>query len=158
MRSSELFAVLLATIMSTFVGYLHLIAVFCLAGALVIENMAVKEIISGEDARNLARVDAVYGASAIAVLVFGLSLWLWTGKPAEFYSSNPIFHAKLGLFGLIAILSIYPAMFFIKHRKSECERIEVPGSIQLLLKLELALLLIVPVLAFLMARGVGLSV
>ncbi|MDE0982542.1 MAG: DUF2214 family protein, partial [Gammaproteobacteria bacterium] len=88
------------------VRLLHFAAIFAFAGALVIENMAIKPQITGEDARNLVKVDAVCGISALFVLTFGLTLWLWVGKPSEFYSSNPIFHAKLGLFTLMVLCAI----------------------------------------------------
>ena len=90
----------------TLIRTLHFAAIFVLAGALVVENMALKPTINGEDSRNLARVDALYGIGAALTLLFGLILWLWVGKPSEFYSLNPIFHFKLGLFFLLALLSI----------------------------------------------------
>ena len=136
---------------------LHFAAIFGFAGALVIENMAIKPQITGEDARNLAKVDAVCGISAIAVLAFGLTLWLWVGKPSEFYSSNPIFHVKIGLFTLMALCAVVPTVFFNKHRRSEEDVIEVPQLLRLLLKFQLVLLVIIPVLAILMARGIGIS-
>lgn len=136
--------------------YLHFLAIFGLAGALIIENMAIKPTINGEDARNLAKVDAVYGICAALVFLFGLALWLWIGKPSDFYNSNPIFLIKVGLFIVIGILSIYPTVFFVKNRKSESEAIAVPGLIPLLLKIEMLLLLVIPILAYLMARGIGI--
>jgi putative membrane protein len=136
---------------------LHFAAIFAFAGALVIENMAIKPQITGEDARNLVKVDAVCGISALFVLTFGLTLWLWVGKPSEFYSSNPIFHAKLGLFTLMVLCAIAPAIFFNKHSKSEEEVIEVPLLLRVLLKFQLVLLVLIPVLALLMARGTGIS-
>ena len=136
---------------------LHFAAIFAFAGSLIIENMAIKPQITGEDARNLAKVDAVCGISAIAVLAFGLTLWLWVGKPSEFYSSNPVFHFKIGLFTLMAICAVVPTVFFSKHRKSEEDVIEVPQLLRLLLKFQIVLLVIIPVLAILMARGIGIS-
>tara|TARA_B110000858_G_scaffold115070_1_gene131528 strand:+ start:48259 stop:48696 length:438 start_codon:yes stop_codon:yes gene_type:complete len=136
---------------------LHFAAIFAFAGALVIENMAIKSQITGEDARNLAKVDAVCGISAIFVLAFGLSLWLWVGKPSEFYTSNPLFHAKIALFLLMALFAVAPTMFFNKHRVSEADIIEVPHWLRLLLKFQLVLLVVIPLLAVLMARGIGLS-
>lgn len=136
---------------------LHFITLFALAGALIIENMALKPTISGEDARNLAKVDAAYGVAAALTLVTGLSLWLWIGKPAEFYSQNPIFHLKLGFSFLLALLSIYPTLFFIRHRKSTAESITVPRLIGVLTKLKLVVPIIILLLAFLMARGIGLN-
>ncbi|MEX0964869.1 MAG: DUF2214 family protein [Pseudohongiellaceae bacterium] len=140
-----------------FFRLLHFAAIFALAGALVIENMAIKPQISGEDARNLAQVDAVYGISAVFVLGIGLTLWLWVGKPSEFYSTNPVFHVKLGLFVLMGLLSISPTLFFLKHRKSEAISIEVPALLRLILKFQLVLLVIIPLLALLMSRGIGLN-
>jgi putative membrane protein len=139
------------------VRLLHFAAIFVFAGALVIENMAIKPQITREDARNLAKVDAVCGISAIFVLAFGLTLWLWVGKPSEFYSSNLLFHAKIGLFTLMALCAIVPTMFFNRHRKSAEEVIEVPQLLRLLLKFQLVLLVIIPVLALLMARGIGIG-
>jgi putative membrane protein len=135
---------------------LHLLAVVGLAGGVIIENIAIKPSISGEDARNLARVDAVCGLSALLLLGFGLLLWLTLGKPAEFYSINPIFHAKLGLFVLLILCASYPALFFYRRRDSQETAIAVPVIIRVLLKIELILLLLIPILAYLMARGIGL--
>ena len=142
--------------MSTLVGYIHLIAVFALGIGLVIENMAIKPLINAEDARNLARVDAVCGLSVLIIVLCGLALWLWIGKPSSFYSLNPVFHAKLGFFVLLLAMAIYPAQFFFRNRKSTAQEIAVPKAILVLLKLELALLFVIPMLAFLMARGIGL--
>lgn len=136
--------------------YLHFFAIFALVGALVIENMAIKPVITGEDARNLARVDAAFGSAAALVAVFGSCLWFWFGKPPDFYSYNPVFLAKIGLFVLVALMSIYPTLFFLKHRKSTDDAITVPAPLRAMLRVELVLLCIIPVLAFLMTRGVGI--
>lgn len=137
--------------------YLHFAALILLAGAVLIQNMAIKKTISDEDARNLAKVDKFAGFGAALSLVFGLVLWLWVGKPAGFYSANPLFHAKLGLFLLLIVLAIRPAVFLHRLRNTTQGEIPVPGSVRLLLRLELALLIAMPVLASLMARGIGLS-
>jgi putative membrane protein len=138
--------------------YLHLIAIVVFAGALVIENMAIARTINSEDARNLAKVDGVLGLSAIVVLALGLSLWLWVGKPAEFYSNNILFQFKLALFGLMAVISVRPTLFLFKHRNSTEQTISVPGSVIWLIRIELIILLLLPVFAVLMARGIGLNV
>jgi putative membrane protein len=53
-------------------------------------------------------------------------------------------------------LSIYPTVFFIKNRKGNpVETVAVPTLIFWLLRIELLLLFIIPLLAGLMARGVG---
>ena len=139
----------------TLFRYLHFLAIFVFAGSLIIENMAIKPTINGEDARNLAKVDAVYGISATLVFGMGLALWLWIGKPSEYYTSNPVFQGKIFLFIIIALVSVYPSAFFIKQRKSQSESIEVPRLIPILLKIEMILLLLSPILAYLATRGIG---
>ena len=137
--------------------YLHLIAIFALAGGIVIENMATRPRINSEDARNLARIDAICGLSVLLLLGFGLILWFAVGKPAAFYSANPVFLAKLGLFALLLAVASCPALFFFKHRTFSGELLEVPKLVLFCLRFELVLLVVIPVLAWLMARGVGLS-
>lgn len=141
--------------MDVLVRYLHLLAVLVLAGTLIIENIAIGKEISREDLRNLLKVDAMYGLSAGLVAVMGITLWLWVGKPSTFYSSNPVFHAKLALFVAVALISIYPTVFFMRQRKTLAEPILVPSGVIRALRIELVLLAIIPLLAFLMARGVG---
>ncbi len=139
-----------------FLRYVHLLAVLVLIGGIIIENAATKPIISGEDARNLARVDAACVMSMLLLLAVGFILWLGVGKPSDFYTINPIFHTKLALVGALMIMTIRPALFFIKHRLSEVQELTVPTSVLLCLRLEIAFVLIIPVLAWLMVRGVGI--
>ncbi len=141
----------------TLLRYLHILAVLTLAGTLIIKNMGIKPVIKEEDAYNLAKVNTVYGLSTILTFIFGLVLWLWVGKPAEFYALNPLFLLKLSLFGLIAVLSVFPSVFFTRNRRNKNQDIPVPRSIQMLIRIELVLLVFISITASLMARGIGLS-
>ena len=141
----------------TLFRYLHFLAIFSLAGALIIKNMAIKPVIKDADAHNLAKVNAVYSLSAVLAFVFGLVLWLWVGKPAEFYTLNPLFLLKLGLFAFIALLSVFPSLFFVRNYRVRNREIPVPRSIQMLIRIELVLLVFISITASLMARGIGLS-
>jgi putative membrane protein len=91
------------------------------------------------------------------LLTVGLTLWFGNvGKSSAFYSKNWIFHTKITLFALIGILSIHPTVFFIRKRKGSADEvIAIPKSVFWMLRLELLLLAIIPLLAGLMARGVG---
>ena len=101
-------------------------------------------------------IDGVYGISAILVLVMGLLLWFYVGKPPEYYSSNWVFHLKVGLFLIVGLLSIIPTIFFIKNRKGNPqELIELPKHIKRLISIELLILFVLPLLATMMAHGVG---
>lgn len=118
--------------------------------------MAIKPEINSEDARNLARVDAICGLSSLLLILFGLILWFGVGKPADFYSVNPIFLAKMGLVGLLLLLASYPALFFFRHRNFAGESLCVPGAVRLCLRVEIAVIILIPILATLMARGIGI--
>ncbi|MDV3307545.1 MAG: DUF2214 family protein [Cyclobacteriaceae bacterium] len=139
--------------------YLHFVSIFAIVGTLTSEHLLLRKTMTRREIGRLARIDAVYGIAALTLLGAGLTLWLGgIGKPTEFYSRNWIFHTKISLFLLIGILSIYPTIFFIKQRKgSQEESVNVPKSVFTLLRLELVLLVIIPLLAGLMARGVGFS-
>lgn len=139
------------------VRYVHFIALFVWIGALTSEHLLLKPQMSRAEIARLARIDAVYGLSAVLVVAAGLTLWFGVGKPADFYSSNWIFHTKVGLAIIVGLLSIYPTVFFIKNRKGqEDEKIDIPSNVKLLIRVQLTLMLIIPLLATLMAKGIGM--
>lgn len=137
--------------------YLHFISIFAIVGSLVSEHLLLKTTMTRTEIARIARIDAVYGIAALTLLAAGLTLWLTgAGKPSVFYSKNWVFHAKISCFALIGILSIYPTIFFIRNRKGNAaDNIAIPKSIFWMLRFELLLLFIIPLLAGLMSRGVG---
>lgn len=139
--------------------YLHFISVFAIVGALVSEHLLLKSTLSRKEILRLSKIDGVYGLAVLSLLGVGMTLWLGgIGKPTEFYSSNPVFHIKLTLFVVIGLLSIYPTVFFIKQAKGDpFEMVAIPKSIFWMVRFELLILLIMPILAGLMAKGIGFS-
>jgi putative membrane protein len=137
--------------------YVHFISIFAIVGSLVSEHLLLKKELNRSEIDRLSKIDAVYGIAAITLLGAGLTLWLGeVGKPAIYYSKNWIFLTKIFLFATIGLLSIYPTVFFIKNRKGNPEEIvKIPSAIFWMLRVELLLLFIIPLLAGLMARGVG---
>jgi putative membrane protein len=139
------------------VRYAHFVAIIIFSSMLVAEHLLLSKQTSIDTLKKVAVIDLIYGISAVVVLVAGLSLWIGVGKPKEFYTSNFIFHIKLTLFILMAILSIIPTLFYIKSRKSGESVITIPKYIIMVIRFELLLLLIIPLLAVLMARGIGFN-
>ena len=138
--------------------YIHFISIFTIVGALVSEHLLLKKNLTRAEIGRLSKVDGIYGLAVLVLLAVGMVLWLGGyGKPTEFYSKNFIFHIKLGLFIVIGVLSIYPTVFFIKNKNGDQqENIEVPKSIFWMVRLELLILFVIPILAGLMAKGIGL--
>lgn len=139
--------------------YIHFISIFAIVGTLVSEHLLLKKQLTRAEIGRLARIDAVYGIAALTLIAAGLTLWLGgVGKPAEWYTRNWIFHTKLTCFLTVGLLSIYPTIFFIKNRKGNPDEVvPIPGRLFMMLRLELFLLFVIPLLAGLMAKGIGLS-
>ena len=138
------------------VRYLHFISIIAMSCAIFGEALLIAPQLSRQQLRRLFLLDGVYGLSALAIVGLGLLLWFGIGKPSSYYSGNWIFHLKLGLFTIMALLSIAPSVFFFKQRKGPgSELVDVPARIRLFIRLELLLLAFIPLCAALMARGFG---
>lgn len=140
-----------------FLRYIHFVSLFTIAGTLTAELILLKPVLVRSEVKRLARIDGLYGLAAITLLAAGLTLWLGSyGKPAEFYSKNWVFHLKLGLFVVIGLLSIYPTVFFLKKRNGNAmDVVPIPRSIMWMVRIELLLMAVIPMLAGLMSRGIG---
>jgi len=138
------------------VRYLHFVSIFVLAASLWAQVLQLRPSLTRGQIFQLQRIDLLYAIGAVLVLATGLLQWLAVGKPAEFYSKNPVFHTKLTLFLLIGLLSAYPSIFFAKQRKGpEAEVVAVPRAVIWSVRAEVILLAFLPLLASLMARGIG---
>lgn len=138
--------------------YFHFVSIFVIVGTLVSEHLLLESVLSKRKIDRLSKIDGIYGISVLSLLGVGLTLWLGGyGKPTAFYSENPIFHFKLTLFVIIGLLSINPTVFFIKNRKGDpSELVSIPKSIFWMIRLELLIVFLIPILAGLMAKGMGL--
>ncbi|WP_152226447.1 DUF2214 family protein [Pseudomonas sp. SCB32] len=143
-------------------AYLHYLSIFVLFALLVLEHRLFRLPLDLERARSLIVVDIAYGACAGVVLLTGAARVLWFAKGAEYYLHNSLFHAKIGLFVLVALLSILPTMTFLNWRNDlKAGRVPQVSTRQsrlvtMTIRLELLVLLILPLLATLMARGYGM--
>ena len=140
-----------------FFRFLHFVAIFGVTAAVIIENLAVKPSISKEDAINLAKISVIDNVSLLLTLMAGYTLWFWVGKPSEFYTENPVFLAKLIIFSIILVFGFFPFNFFKRNKKSIQESLLVPPTTIFCVRLRGALLIVAVMLAFLTARGIGLS-
>ncbi len=140
-----------------FVRYLHFIGIIILSSALVCEHLLVRGPLNSSRFKQLFVIDTVYGVGALLTLTGGLLLWFAVGKPASFYSSNPLFHIKFTLFIVMGIISIFPTLYFRSKRKSDETNAQLPKYIIILIRVQLAVLLIMPLLGVLVSRGVAIG-
>lgn len=142
-------------------AYLHYLSIFGLFALLSIEHVMFRAELDIAQARRLIVTDLAYGICAGLVLLTGLIRVIWYGKGWHYYLSNSVFHTKVGLFILVGLLSVYPTYVYLNWRNS-LQAGQPPiitrrqaFMITLTIRLELLLLLIIPLLATLMARGFG---
>jgi putative membrane protein len=149
-------------IASAVFAFLHFTAVFGIFVTVFYEFLALSESPTLAEARKIQMCDRMYGIFATVLLVVGFLRVLYFEKGREFYFSNPFFHAKLTLFVLVGLVSIYPTIRFIKwgaQTKAGQPPVLVAGEyrkIRMALHIELVLLLGTALCASLMARGVGM--
>ena len=141
------------------IRYLHFVSMFIVVAAVLGQHHLLKGSVTRATIGKAQRFDIAYAIAVVVVLATGLAQWFLVGKPAEFYSANPVFHTKLTLFLLIGVISIYPSVFLGKNRKGDqSEILDIPGKLIWSVRVELLLLFLMPLLATLMAKGIGIPV
>ena len=147
--------------MTPFFAFLHHLAAFALVAALAVEFILIRGELDLGTARKLQRVDMVFGMSSGVVLVVGLLRVFYFEKGASYYFHSAPFIAKLSLFVIVGLLSIYPTVEFVSWSKS-LKRGQMPAlterkiaAIRSVIHWELAAVVVIILCAALMAKGVG---
>jgi len=146
-----------------FAAAFHYLALGIGLGSLFMRGVYLKQI--GAEPRALTRAfsaDSLWGLAAL--------LWVGTGllrllhgydKPTAWYLRNHLFWVKMGLFLLVFALEMLPMIRFMQFRmrqRRDADFTPAPALLPPLLRMnhiELALLLVIPLVAALMARGIG---
>ncbi|RDZ28759.1 DUF2214 family protein [Lysobacter silvisoli] len=97
---------------------LHHLLVFALVAMLVAESTLLRGPLTADSLQRLARLDAGYGMAAGLLLGTGLLRVFFGAKGSDFYLHNPWFHAKLGAYVLVGLLSLLPTLRFMRWRKA----------------------------------------
>jgi putative membrane protein len=127
-------------------AFLHHAAAFIVVATLVVELVLLKGELTLTSARSVLRMDAAYGIAATVLLVVGLLRVFYTEKGAAYYFHSGTFLAKLALFIVVGVLSIYPTMKFLGWRPALREQrvpTLAPGTrrtVRMLVHAELTLL------------------
>jgi putative membrane protein len=142
-------------------AFLHHAAAFVVFALLTVELVLLRGELTVASARTLLRMDAAFGIAALVLLLVGFSRVFFTEKSAAYYFHSATFLAKIGLFLVVGLLSIYPTMQFLHWRPALREQ-RVPAldaptrrKLRLIVHVELTLLLVILLLAAMMARGIG---
>ena len=145
------------------VVYLHFAAMILIAVFLAIEYLICVPGLARQSLKLLARVDLLYLIAAVLALATGVARLVWFGKGAGFYLHNPVFYLKLALFVAVGLISIPPTMQYLRWmRMLKTGAAAVAADFEVLrarryVLVELVLFAFIPLLAVLMARGIGIQ-
>ena len=145
--------------MEPLLAYLHYLSILLLAGFLTGELLLCRPGLDAAGARRLPKVDVGFFVCALIALATGLAR-LFLVKGWGFYTPNPVFWTKMALYVGIALISIRPTLLFIRWGRAAASGVAPPGvevaTARRCIHIELVLLALMPLMAVLMARGVGL--
>ena len=144
------------------VAYVHYLSFMLCFAALVVERRLIRPDPDRRTATVMVVTDVIYGMAALALLVSGILRVLYFGQGSEFYTTNPLFWWKVGLYLSVGGLSLYPTITYvlwaIPLRKGELPKVSeaLASRLAWILNIELVGFALIPLMATLMARGVGL--
>ena len=146
--------------MEILLAYLHFLSIILTGSFLVTELILCRSALTAEHVRLLPRLDVAFFVSALAALGTGALRLFVYAKGFAFYLPNPAFQIKIGLYVAIAVMSIRPTMRFIRWSRALAADGSLPGAAEVravrrIVHIELVLLALIPLMAVLMARGVG---
>ena len=140
------------------VAWIHYVSIMLLIASLLGEHLLLKQELTMTEARTIQRLDIVYGASATIVLVTGI-FRVFLEKGAAYYNQHIVFHILVGIFVIVALLSIYPTIAFLRWRADTRagRGQQLVGAqfkkIRMIVRVEMTLLLLAPFFATWMAHG-----
>ena len=98
---------------------IHLVAILTLVVFLSSEAALCRtEWMNAAVVRRLSRLDLIYGIAAGVLLLSGVARVVWGAKGMGWYVSQPLFHLKVTLFVLAALMSIKPSLDFRRWLKN----------------------------------------
>jgi putative membrane protein len=148
---------------SAVTAYLHYLGFMGAFAALVVEGLTLHKDLNVEQAWRVVWADAIYGLSATVILITGILRVIYFGKGTAYYLHNPVFYTKIGVFAVVSLLSLYPTFCFISWIKQlqqgESPRLSVSqvNRLSWLIRSELLGLTLMPLLAAMLARGMGMT-
>ena len=148
-------------VLESILAYLHLLAVLTLVVFLASQAALCRsEWLNDKAVLRLGKLDMVYGIAAVLVLATGLARIFWGVKGPTYYGANWLLHAKVGLFVVIALLSIKPSLTIrrwvraVKANGAMPAPEEVRGTRRLVM-VQAHLVALIPLFATFLARGFG---
>ena len=144
-------------------AYIHYLCIVLCFGALLFERLRLKVDLNRDDAISIIIADIIYGIAGLMLIFTGILRVRYFGQGAEFYTENPLFWFKSASYIAVGLLSLYPTITYILWAipisKNNLPSInsELVSRFRVIINIELVGFLFIPLMATLMARGIGLT-
>lgn len=148
-------------LLESLLAYAHFVAILAVVVFITSEAALCRpEWLNAAVVRRLAQVDRIYLAAAVAVLLTGVARTVWGLKGGGWYWSQPLLHLKVTLFALIGLMSLKPTFRFLRWRRQLDATGALPDAgevraVRRLIMIQAHLMLLIPLAATLLARGIG---
>lgn len=142
-------------------AFLHISAVLAIVVFLTSETAICRpEWLNATVVERLVIVDRIYGIAALAVLATGLARIFLGMKGAGWYGGNWLLWTKVGLFTIVALMSIHPTLRFLAWRKAlradgSLPSVEEVRSVRRWVMWQAHIVPFIPLPAVFLARGWG---
>ena len=142
-------------------AYAHILAILMLVVFSSSEAALCRiEWLNAKVVERLVTVDRIYGVSAVVVLLTGVARTWWGVKGTAWYWTNGLLHLKLGLFVVVALMSIKPTLMFIRWRRRLRSDGALPDEAQVRqvrrwVMVQAHIVAAIPLAAVFLARGFG---
>jgi len=142
------------------IKYIHILSFMVVFTVLFLEMVFVKTHSAVTDLVRVRRYQNILLLFLGFTLLSGLVKLMTMGEHAAIYMKNGVFHLKVTLFILITILTFIPYRFFRKVSVDADEArtqqaVHVPGSVRVIVHIQMILLVLLPLLGVMMVRGIG---
>jgi len=142
-------------------AYIHILAILTMVVFISSEAAICRsEWMNARVVERLVRVDLLYGIAAVLVLLSGLARTYWGFKGGGWYWTNWLLHLKLGMFVVVALMSIKPTLMYRRWRRELAATGALPSDAQITdarkwVMIQAHIIAIIPIAAVFLARGFG---
>jgi len=142
-------------------AYVHILAILSMVVFISSEAAICRtEWMNARVVERLVRVDLIYGIAAVLVLLSGLARTYWGYKGGGWYWTNWLLHLKLGMFVVVALMSIKPTLMYRRWRRELAATGALPSDAQITdarkwVMIQAHIIAIIPIAAVFLARGFG---
>ena len=148
-------------ILESVLAFLHISAILALVVFLTSEAALCRaDWMNAKVVERLVTVDRIYGICVVAVLVTGGLRVAYGFKGASWYLHDWLLHVKIGLFVVVALISIAPALRYRRWRKDlrATGALPAPQEVKKVrgwVMIQAHIIPIIPLFAVFLAHGFG---